>query len=195
MLQETKHQLGKKIILLSIRFLISYIKYPFLIGAVIFPLGVILFIALNVNPNLSFGFLRYLSFIDPKYARDTMILGTTEIMALFGVMSLFLMMIAGLLKTALRKVFNREISVSFKSKIIISLTAITLLYLGAMMIVAFSDTLDNEFYAVFFIFYILNVMSTVFYFAFGALSKLLHQREGKLEALLSQHMSKQRYNR
>ena len=196
MLQETKQEVGKKIIFLSLRFLINYIKYPYLAGAVIFPLATVLFTVLNLNPDFSFGFLRYFSFVDPRYATDTFSMGITKIMEIFLVVSLVLMAAVSLMKIALRKVFNREILISSKSKIIISLTAITLLYLCAMMIVAFSDTLDKSFYVVFFIFYILNVVSTLLYFVFDALSKWLHQQEGKLEALLSQHISsKQRYNR
>jgi len=186
MLQETKQEVGKKIIFLSLRFLINYIKYPYLAGAVIFPLATVLFTVLNLNPDFSFGFLRYFSFVDPRYATDTFSMGITKIMEIFLVVSLVLMAAVSLMK----------ILTSSKSKIIISLTAITLLYLCAMMIVAFSDTLDKSFYVVFFIFYILNVVSTLLYFVFDALSKWLHQQEGKLEALLSQHISsKQRYNR
>ncbi len=171
MLQQIKNKTEPNFILLITQFIISYIKYFFLTGSVIFSIVILLFITLNVNPNFSFGFLQYFSFINPVYKTGTFSMGVKETMQIFSVVSLVFMIIISLVKIALKKIFKLNILITFKSKIIVFFVPITLAYIFASIIVAFSDNLDKGFYFVFAIFYILNLVSAAFYFLFDGLLK------------------------
>ena len=175
MLQETKNEIGKKMILIIIQFLINYIKYFFLTGSVIFSITILLFIILNIDPNFSFGFFQYFQFINPIYATGTFNMGIKEIMEIFSVVSLVLMIVASLIKMTLKKIFDLRVLIPFRLKIIIFFIAITFAYILASIIVAYSDKLDTGFYFVFIIFYILNLISATFYFLFDMLSKKIAQ--------------------
>ncbi len=181
MLQRIKNKIELNFISLLIQFLISYIKYLFLTGSVIFSIVVLLFIILNINPRFSFGFLQYFSFINPVYKTGTFSMGIKETMQIFSVVSLVFMIIVSLVKTALKKIFKLDILITFKSKIIIVFVPITLTYIIASVIVAFSDNLDKGFYFIFAIFYIINLVSVVFYFLFDGLLKWIVQLFEKRE--------------
>ena len=107
MLNNMKNELITKIILTTTRLFINYIKYFFLTSSVIFSLFVLLFIILNINPNFSFGFIQYFSFINPTYETGTFNLNIKEIMEIFLVVSFVLMIIANLIKLALKKIFAK----------------------------------------------------------------------------------------
>ena len=164
MLQQIKNKIVWNFILFIIKFIISYIKYFFLTGSVFFSIAILLFIVLNMNPNFSFSFLQYFSFIDPGYKTGTFRGGLEEIMEIFSVVSFVFMIVISLVKIALQKIFKLNISITFKSKIIVFFATITLAYIFASIIVSFSDNLDKGFYFVFAIFYILNLVSIAFYF-------------------------------
>ncbi|MBS3076378.1 hypothetical protein J4481_01395 [Candidatus Pacearchaeota archaeon] len=166
-----KNELITKIILTTTRLFINYIKYFFLTSSVIFSLFVLLFIILNINPNFSFGFIQYFSFINPTYETGTFNLNIKEIMEIFLVVSFVLMIIANLIKLALKKIFNLENIFTSKLKITIFFSIITLAYITASLIVAFSPTLEKGFYFVFIIFYIINIFSAICYFALDFISK------------------------
>lgn len=171
MLQNKQVIGGQEISLVFIRFFINYIKYFFLTGSVIFSIVILLFIILNLNPNFSFNFIQYFSFINPVYATGNFSMGITEIMQIFSIVSLILMILSGLIKLILKKAFNFEILISLKSKIIIFFSIITLAYFFASLIVAFSENLDKMFYFVFAFFYCINLVSAIGYFLIDALLK------------------------
>ena len=95
-----------KSILILVRLILSYIKYFFLTWLVGLLLGTIIFITLNLNPNISFGFFRYFSFINPLYAGSTFNMNLTGIMQIFSVVSLVLMITTTLIKIILNKLFK-----------------------------------------------------------------------------------------
>ena len=152
-------------------FLLGYIKYFFLTGSVIFSLSVLLFVVLNLAPNISFGFLSHLSFIDAAYSTGTFSIGIPEVMKIFSLVSLIIMFASNVSKIALKKIFNINFRLSFKLKIIVFVTIITLAYIIAITLVTLNETLDNLFYYIITIFYPGNLISLVFYFLVDALLK------------------------
>lgn len=168
MINNIKKRTGLKILLTSIQLFISYIKYSFLTGSVIFALTILLFIILNINPNFSFSFLQYFSFINPIYKTESFNIGIKEIMQIFSVASLVLMIIATLMKIALKKIFGFNTLLTLKLKIIFFFVVITLAYILASLIVAFSNNLDRGFYLVFIILYLINLVSATGYFILDA---------------------------
>ncbi len=169
--QQIKIKIGWNFILLILQLIINYIIYFFLTGSVIFSLVILLFIILSINPNFSFGFFQYFSFIDPVYKTGTFSMGVKETMQIFSVVSLVFMIIISSVKIALIKIFKLNILITLKTKINVFFVVITLAYIFASAVVAFSDNLDNGFYFVFAIFYILNLVSAAFYFLFDDLLK------------------------
>lgn len=169
MFKMIKKNIGHNILLSMIRFLINYIKYFFLTCSVIFSLTILLFIMLNINPNSSLDFLKYFSFINPILKTGNFSLGIKEIMQIFSIVSFVLMVIIGLIRTVLKKMFHLDISLKLKSKKLLFFVIITFSYLFASVIIAFSNTLDTGLYGVFGIYYIFNLVSLVFYFMFDAL--------------------------
>ncbi len=175
MLNNTKNEAGLKILLTAIQFFISYVKYFFLTGSVIFSLTVLLFIILNINPNFSFNFLQYFSFINPLYKTGSFSMGIKEIMQIFSAVAFILFVIITLIKFTLKKIFGFNISLSLKLKSILFFVAITLAYIFASVIVAFSDNLDKGFYLVFIVFYFINLASATGYFFLDALLNEISQ--------------------
>jgi hypothetical protein len=182
MLKETKNAIEEKIILMIsmiLQFPINYIKYIFLTGSVIFSVGILLLLIVFINPQFSFGFLKYFWFINPIYATGTFSMGIKEIMEIFLIVSLIFMIIINLIKIALKMIFNLELLSSLKSKIITFFTLITSAYILASIIV-FYNKLDKGFYFVFVIFYIINLVSAIFYFLLDALSDALSKKITKI---------------
>ncbi len=169
MLEEIKNKIGQNLILLIIQFLLNYIKYFFLTGSVIFSIILLLFILFNINPNFSFDFLKYFAFINPTYKSGTFSMGIKEVMQIFSVISLILLIIASLIKIILKRLFNLNLLISLKLRVILVFAIITISYIFAFFIVAFSEHLDKGFYFVFVIFYITNLFFILFYFLFDAL--------------------------
>ncbi len=164
-----KTEIGSVIVLAATRLFINYIKYQFLIGSVIFSLFVLLFITLSINPTYSFSFLQHFSFINPMFNAESFSMGIKEVMQIFLVASFFLMIFIALIKIALKKIFGYAPRLTLKLKVISFFVIITLAYAIASLIVAFSDSLDNGFYLIFIIFYIISLISSVGYFLLDAL--------------------------
>ena len=169
MLNKTHDEIRLKIVLGGIRLFVSYVKYFFLTGSVIFSLVVLLFIILNINPNLSFNFLQYFSVINPIYKTGYFHMGIKETMQIFSVVSLILLIIVSPIKFIFKKVFGFNSSLTIKLKIVLFVVAITLAYVFASAIVAFSNNLDKRFYFLFIVFYFINLASAIGYFLSGAL--------------------------
>jgi hypothetical protein len=98
-------------------------------------------------------------------------MGIKEIMQIFSVLSLLVMIFATLAKTTLNKIFGFNIALTLKFKITSFFVVITLAYVSASLIVAFSDKLDGGFYFVFIVFYFINLISATGYFLLDALSR------------------------
>lgn len=175
MLNNARNEVGLKVLLTIVKFFVGYVKYFFLTGSVIFSLTVLLFIILNINPNFSFNFLQYFSFIDPVYKTGSFRMGIKEIMQIFSAVALIVFIIITLIKFALKKIFGFNIDLSLKLKIFLFFIAITLTYSIASTIVAFSDNLDKGFYLTFIIFYTINLISTVGYFLLNDLLNKISQ--------------------
>lgn len=168
---EIKDQIRGNFALLIVQFLLNYIEYLFLTGSVIFSIVMLLFIILNLKMEFSFNFLKYFAFINPIYKSGNFSLGIKEVMQIFSVISLILLIIVSLMRAALKRLFNFNIAFSFKLKIIVVLFVITMSYIFAFLIVAFSDPKYKGFYFVFVSFYIYNLSSALFYFLFDAILK------------------------
>ena len=169
MSNKTQNEMELKIILMGIRLFVNYVKYFFLTGSVIFSLVVLLFIILNINPHLSFSFVQYFSFINPLYKTGSFNMGINEIMQIFSVVSLILLIIISMIKFAFKKAFGFNTFLSIKLKIVLFFVAITLAYVFASAIVAFSNNSDKSFYFVFAVFYFINLASAIGYFLLDAL--------------------------
>ena len=171
MIQEIENKFIKNLVLIIIRFVISYIEYFFLTGSVIFSLVVLIFIVLNINPNFSFGFIQYFSFLNPAYKTGTFSMGIKETMEIFSVLAFIFMIISASIKIVVKKVSGINIYFTLKSRALFLFAVITFLYIFAFFIIAFSDKLDKGFYFVFTVFYISNLICTTFYLLFAALSE------------------------
>jgi|SRR3989344_2377149 len=161
----------KKIGLYLIQLFLNYVSYFFLTGSVILSLVVLIFIILNIHPTTSFDFLRFFSFINPIYKNETFELSIREVMQIFAIVTLVLSIIVSSIKFGLKKIFGVKILLSFKFKALLLFSIISLSYAVAFLIIGLTDSLDKEFYAVFAIFYIINLISASVYFSFDLLSK------------------------
>lgn len=175
MLINAKDNFGSNIfvtlIILLIKLFISYIRYYFLTAAIIFPLVGLLLIILTLNPNFSFNFLEYFSFLNQsyKYKTESFSLGIKEVMQIISVITLFLWLIISVIKLVIKKVFKINTNVSSNFKILSFFVVITLIYIVDLIFIAISDTLDNGFYFIFIFFYILNLAYVSGYFLLEAL--------------------------
>jgi len=163
--------MSKDIITTIISFLLGYIKYFFLTGSVIFSLGVLLFVLINLMPDFSFEFLQYFSFLNFDYRTDTFSMGISEIMEIFTLVSFIIMFVSSVFNLMLKKIFNITHKFSLKLKIILLTSMITLVYVIAIMLITLSNTLDNLFYYIFAIFYVVNLTSLMLYFLVDTLLK------------------------
>jgi len=171
MIQETENKFLKNLVLIIIRFVINYIEYFFLTGSVIFSLVVLLFVILNINPNFSFDFIQYFSFLNPTYKTGAFSMGIKETMEIFSVLAFIFMIILASIKILLKKVSGIDIYFTLKSRALFFFAIITLVYISAFFIIAFSDKLDKGFYFVFTVFYISNLICIMLHLLFAALSE------------------------
>lgn len=151
--------------------LLRYIKYFFLTGSVIFSLVVFLFILLNIQPGFSFEFLSIFLFLNESYGTDSFAMGGADVMKIFSVVSFVVMLISSVVQMGVKKVFNISIELSLKSKLVIFGTIISAAYVCTMLLVTFNDTLDNLFYVVFGVFYVINLISLLLYFVTDTILK------------------------
>jgi hypothetical protein len=167
-----KNEASLNIVSITIQFVFNYIKYFFLTGLIMFSFATLLFVLININPDYQFGFFRYFSFIVPFDGKGNLYMETPEIMKIFSVMAFILMIITNLIKIILKKIFGLVYSFTTKLKIGLFFTITSLFYILALLSVFFNDS-NKDFYFMFIIFYIINIVSIVGYlFMDWLLSKL-----------------------
>jgi len=154
--------LKSKILLTIVRFIVNYIKFLFLTGSVIFSLVVLLAIILTINPQFSFGFLKYFSFLNPQYQTDSFHMGIKEIMEIISAVSLALLIVLTPVKFALKRFFNYT-PLGLGKKILLAFLTITGAYLVSLVLVAVYN-MNKLFYVFFIIFYFVNIGAAVGYF-------------------------------
>lgn len=158
----------RNIITTIVSFLLSYLKYFFLTGPVIFSLSAMVFIVLNLKPNFSFGFL---SFLSSDYQTGNFNISLSEVMDMFFLLSFVVMFISYLSNFILKKIFNLTIKLSLKFKIFFIVSVITIIYGGVFSLIALRSELDGSFYYIFSIFYLLSLISLLGYFLVDVFSK------------------------
>ncbi len=151
-------------IFLIIRFVLGYIKYFFLTTFVIFLVAILLFIILTLSPGFSFNFLRYFSFINIIYNNVTFTMGKKELIQIFSIVSFLFMIVASLIKMAVRKLFNVNFSLPAKRKRVLFFTINSIIYLVAIFIVLFNASLKKSLVFILIIFYVISSIAMLSYF-------------------------------
>jgi hypothetical protein len=182
MIDSTEKETGIKIFLTMTKLFINYIKYIFLTWSVVFAFSMILFIIISINPNFSFGFFGYLSFINPIYENTEFSMGPKETVELFSILSLIIMVVSYLIKIILKKLFKINIIISLKSRIIFFFIIVTSIYGIASIIVMFSENLSKWGYLVFLIFYLINLFFMAGYFTIDTMLNKISQSQSNPKA-------------
>lgn len=156
---------------ISVRFLLNYIQYSFLTGLVILILVATIFIVANLNPNSSFGFFKFFSFIDPIYKTGTFTLGKKETMQIFSASSFILLIIANLIKFLFKNLLAVNLDIKPRLKKIALFTVVTSIHFFAVLLVLFDETLDKNLSFIFILFYFGGLISLTGYFFFDGLLK------------------------
>jgi hypothetical protein len=155
-------QMNKKFIINIINLFFSYVKYFFLTGVILIFCTFILFILLSVEPNFSFEFLKYFSFIDPIYKESSYTLQKADILKIFSVLSFALLIILSLIKLILKKVFKYNSEFKLKHKFIITLSISTILLLLSIIFINIRN-INNSLYFIFILLYLINVFLMIIY--------------------------------
>ncbi|KKT18865.1 MAG: hypothetical protein UW02_C0020G0016 [Candidatus Nomurabacteria bacterium GW2011_GWB1_43_7] len=163
MFQATENKISKNIMVSLVRIVINYVKYFFLTGSVFFSLAVLMFVVLNKNPDFSFEFMKYFSFIDPAYKTGNFVINLGDVMNIFLILSLVMMLVINFLKMLMKKIFSFSLYFSTRTKFTVLFTIITLAYVIAVIFITQNDSLDKGLYFIFAIFYVLNLIFMVLY--------------------------------
>lgn len=153
-------------IFLIIKFLLSYIRYFFLTTFIIFVVAILLFILLIFNPDFSFAFLKYFSFINQIYNNAAFTMSKKELIQIFSIVSFLFMIAVSLIKMVIRKLFDVPFSLTAKRKRILFFTINSIIYLIAIFIFLFSTSLEKSLVFILIIFYVVSSIFMVFYFLF-----------------------------
>jgi len=164
-------------LLMAAQLILGYFRYVFLTGSVIFSLVFLLVIVLSVNPDISFGFLRYLSFMNPLYGNGSFTMGIEELMQIFFVTSFVLMIVLTPIEFAVKRILKREKLLTQKTRLIVCFASITSIYIVVSLIVAVRGY-DSGLYIIFAFFYCINLVSTLGYI----LVEALIQRVSKIQS-------------
>jgi len=167
--QKIKDEIANNLIFLTIKFFLSYIKSFFLTGFILFVILILLFIILNITQDFSFAFLKYFSFINPIYNGSTFTISNKEIIQIFSIVALFFMAIINLIKIVLKRIFKVNLLITIKQKFISFFVINTLLYILAIIIVGFSESLEKNLYVTFIFLYVINLVFILLYFLFDFL--------------------------
>lgn len=147
------------------KYLLDYIKYCFLTGFIFFTLGVLLFIIINLKPDISFNFLSVFSFIDPAYKTGTFELDLKKTMQIFSIVAFILLLIGDLTKIVFKKLFNINIEFKLKTKKLVLFSGITALYFLAVLLIVIDQTLEIKLLFILAFFYFSNIVTLVGYTA------------------------------
>lgn len=175
MTDETDNNVVVKIVIILIKLFINYVKYCFLTITVMFSFGILLFIILGLNIDLSFSFLQYFSFLNPEYKTRTFNIGVEGIMGIFSIISFIVGGIIAIIRYLLKKLFGLEITISLKQKIYTLFTIVTLAYILAAIIIALTDSIEKSFYFILIVFYIINFICLAGYSLIDVLLTKIHQ--------------------
>lgn len=163
------------LIIILIRLSISYIRYALLTVVVILLLTPIIFILLIINPNFSFEFLRYFAFLNPEYKTGSYSMGKKEIMEIFSVISFILWISVSVIKLLINKFFGLSFSSHTKLKKFLLFFTFNIVYLGSIITVGISDTIENAGIFVFLLFYFIELFAIIAYLVLCSLSQSLYK--------------------
>jgi len=155
--------------LFAVRFFLGYLKYCFLTGTVIFGFTGLFFIATNLGVTISFEFLKYFAFINPLFGKESWTGGITELMQIFSILAFIMFLVASLIKFIFKRLLGTHLSIPLKVRMIGTISLITVIWVVDALIVRFSPNLNLDFLRVFFIFYVINLVSAGGYFLLGHL--------------------------
>ena len=154
--------LKSKILLTIVRFIAHFVKYLFFTGSVLFYLIVLFAIILTLNPQFSFGFLKYFAFLNPEYQAESFHIDTQGIMKIVSVVSLALLIVLTPITFALKRFFNYT-PLGLGKKILFVFLTITGAYVFSFALVAFKN-MDQVLYVILIILYFVNIGAAVGYF-------------------------------
>jgi nitrate reductase gamma subunit len=115
--------------------------------------------------------MKYFAFVNPKFNSSKFSIDAGDIMGLFFVFSFGTMVIVESAKLIMRKMFNINIRRPDKLKAKIVISFITAVYAIASILVTFRDEFNPDFYAIFTLFYLMNLGSVALYMLFGLFIK------------------------
>lgn len=162
---------------------INYIKYYFLSGVVLISTAMLMFIIININPNLTeYYFFNFLTKIIPNLS-DSIYLDKKGILQLFSWMSLIFLVIIESFKFILRKFFYVTFNFSFKFKLIFISILIFIIYIFCILFTSIKN-LSNHLY--FFFTFIFGI-DILFTFVFLCVSYL----SDKFNSLILQNFANQ----
>jgi len=157
---------NKLVVMRIISFFTNYIKYALLTVLVIFPFVIILFILSNINPDFSIHFFKYFKFLNPIFGDENMNIDKKDIMKIFFFISLIFWLVVTIFKYIIKRLFNLNIKLKIKHIIWLVLIPTTLIYVYAFVLIN-NHSLDKEFYLIFTIVYIINIIFIPIYLFFN----------------------------
>jgi len=165
----------KMILLSAVKLFVNYIKYFFLTFIVLLSLLMVLFVILNIKSDFSFDFLKYFSFVNAIFNKETYVMHTKEVMQIFSIISLLVYAFMGIIKYLINKIFNLKLEVSLKNKLIILFSFITLVFFVTIFLIKYKK-IDNDLYISFIAVYIFNIIVTFFYLTISTLSNWINNQ-------------------
>ncbi|MBS3166241.1 hypothetical protein J4444_03910 [Candidatus Woesearchaeota archaeon] len=173
----------------ALRRVIQYLSYFCLTATVITTFFVIMVTLLTIfGDSLSFGFIQYLSFLNPAYAENTVELHLTDFLKIYAFISLVLFLLTEFLFWFIKYKFHKEFNFSYKKKVLVFTVILTLIYSLAFLIVPLvkmsEGQTSKEAYYIFGGFYFISIISLQIHLWLDYLaSKLLPQNDTKLRKI------------
>lgn len=166
--------MNKKFIINIINLFFNYVKYFFLTGIIFIFCMFLLFIVLSIEPNFSFEFLKYFSFIDPIYKESSYSIQKADILKIFSVLSFAILVIVNLSKLIIKKIFKYNLDFKLKYKLIIILSILTILLFLSIILINIRN-IDNSLYFIFILSYLIGVFLTIIYIFISSFTNFINK--------------------
>lgn len=166
--------MNKKLIINIINIFFSYVKYFFLTGVILIFCMFLLFIVLGIEPNFSFEFLKYFSFIDSIYKESSYTLQKADILKIYSALSFAILIIISIFKLIINKIFKYNINLKLKHKFIIILSISTILLFQSIILVK-AKNIDNSLYFILILTYLINLFLTIIYLFISSLANFINK--------------------
>lgn len=172
----------KKILLTGAQLFLSYIKYCFLVAMLLVLLFGGAFILISVFENFDslarlFGGLPFLeTLLENENIGGSFTLDTADFMKIFYFISLVVMVVTQGIHLIIKKVFKKELKVSYKKKRLISVLLISLLFVIDFVIVFIDKDIPRVFYWIFIILYFLILLFTFLFWGLSSLISKINKR-------------------